>query len=222
MKKEKVLIVGSSGHSKVIIDIFEKMSNISIIGLIDAYRPAGSETLGHKILGSEEIINKLFLKDPTIKVFVAIGDNFIRSQVVSKIKSLIQDIKFISAIHPNSTIGKNVIIGEGVAIMAGVVVNSDSVISDFCILNTNASLDHDNVMGKYSSLAPNSVTGGNVKIGEFSSISISATIKHGISVGEHSIIGAGSVLLNNCPNNVIFYGIPAREIRKREVGEKYL
>ena len=42
MKKEKVLIVGSSGHSKVIIDIFEKMSNISIIGLIDAYRPAGS------------------------------------------------------------------------------------------------------------------------------------------------------------------------------------
>tara|TARA_Y100001958_G_scaffold149040_1_gene131328 strand:+ start:617 stop:1273 length:657 start_codon:yes stop_codon:yes gene_type:complete len=218
MKKEKVLIVGSSGHSKVIIDIFEKMSNVSILGLIDANRPVGSETLGYKILGSDDIINELFLKDQNIKIFVAIGDNFTRYKVVKKIKSLIPDIEFISAIHPNSIIGKNVKIGKGVAIMAGVIVNSDSIISDFCILNTNASLDHDNVMEKYSSLAPNSVTGGDVKIGEFSSISISATIKHGISIGEHSIIGAGSVLLNNCPNNMIFYGIPAREIRKREAG----
>lgn len=222
MRKEKILIIGSSGHSKVVIDIFEKMSNILIVGLIDAYRPEGSETLGYKILGSEDIINDLFQNDPTIKIFVAIGDNFIRHKVVNKIKSLIPGIEFISAIHPNSIIGKNVVIGEGVAIMAGVTINSDSIISDFCILNTNASLDHDNFMDKYSSLAPNSVTGGNVTIGKFSSISISATIKHGVSVGDHSIIGAGSVLLKDCPDNMILYGIPAREIRKREAGDKYL
>ena len=57
MRRQKILIIGSSGHSKVVIDIFEKMSNISIVGLIDAYRPKGSETLGYKILGSEDIIN---------------------------------------------------------------------------------------------------------------------------------------------------------------------
>ena len=222
MNVEKVLIVGSSGHSKVVIDIFEKMGNVLIMGLIDSRRPKNSETLGYKILGSDDLIDKLFQKDPNIKIFVAIGDNFTRYKVVNRIKSLIPDIKFISAIHPKSTIGKNVVIGEGVAIMAGVTVNSDSIINDFCILNTNASLDHDNYMDIYSSLAPNSVTGGNVRIGRFSAISISATIKHGVSVGEHSIIGAGSVLLKDCSDYKVLYGIPAREIRNREIEDKYL
>ena len=34
----------------------------------------------------------------------------------------------------------------------------------------------------------------------------------GISVGHHSVIGAKSVLLKDCPDNMILYGIPAREI----------
>jgi acetyltransferase-like isoleucine patch superfamily enzyme len=77
-------------------------------------------------------------------------------------------------------------------------------------------------MLKYSSMAPNVTTGGNVSIGEFSAISIGATIKHGLSIGDHSIIGAGALLMKNCGDNLIMYGVPAKEIRKREIGEKYL
>jgi len=77
-------------------------------------------------------------------------------------------------------------------------------------------------MLNFSSLAPNATTGGSVSIGEFSAISIGATIKHGISIGKHSVIGAGALLMKNCGDNLIMYGIPAKEIRKREIGEKYL
>ena len=93
---------------------------------------------------------------------------------------------------------------------------------DFTIINTKAAIDHDGTMMRFSSLAPGVTAGGNVTIGEFSAISIGASIKHNISIGNHAVIGAGSVVLNNCNNNVIMYGVPAKEIRNREVGERYL
>jgi hypothetical protein len=34
MSKEKVIIVGSSGHSKVVIDIFEKEKNIKLLDFL--------------------------------------------------------------------------------------------------------------------------------------------------------------------------------------------
>lgn len=37
MREEKVLVVGSSGHAKVIIDILEK-NNKEVIGVIDDFR----------------------------------------------------------------------------------------------------------------------------------------------------------------------------------------
>ena len=222
MNKETVLIIGSSGHAKVVIDIFEKEGKYEIAGLIDDFRNKGEETLGYKIIGNESDLPDLHLKNPNWKLFIAIGDNWVRHNVVNRIIDKIPDIEFASAIHPSAQIGKDVKIGKGVAIMAGAIVNSNSTIGDFTIINTKASLDHDGEMQPFSSLAPNATCGGNVSVGAFSAISISATIKHGISIGSHTIIGAASVLLKSCGDHLILYGCPAKEIRKREVGDRYL
>lgn len=40
----------------------------------------------------------------------------------------------------------------------------------------------------------------------------------GITIGDNSVIGAGSVVTNDIPANVVAYGIPCRVIR--EIGEK--
>ena len=222
MNKKTVLIVGASEHSKVIIDIFEKEGKYEIAGLIDDSRKIGGETLGYKIIGNESDLPNFHLKYPNWKLFIAIGDNWVRHNVVNRIIHKIPDIEFASAIHPSAQIGKDVKIGKGVAIMAGAIVNSSSFIGDFTIINTKASLDHDCEMQPFSSLAPNATCGGKVSVGAFSAISISATIKHGISIGSHTIIGAGSVLLKSCGDQLILYGCPAKEIRKREAGDRYL
>jgi sugar O-acyltransferase (sialic acid O-acetyltransferase NeuD family) len=222
MNNQKVIIVGSSGHSKVIIDIFEKENKYQIVGLLDAYRNVGEETLGYKVIGKEDDLPFLLSQNSNCKIFIAIGDNWIRNKVKNKIINIVPGIDFATTIHPSAQIGKNVQIGKGVAIMAGAIINSDTKIGDFTIINTKASIDHDSKMLKYSSMAPNVTTGGNVSIGEFSAISIGATIKHGLSIGDHSIIGAGALLMKNCGDNLIMYGVPAKEIRKREIGEKYL
>jgi sugar O-acyltransferase (sialic acid O-acetyltransferase NeuD family) len=222
MNKQKVIIVGSSGHSKVIIDIFEKENKYQIVGLLDAFRKIGEETLGYKVIGKEDNLPDLLSKNPNCKIFIAIGDNWIRKKVMDKIVEIVPNIDFATTIHPSAQIGKNVQIGNGTAIMAGAIINSATTIGNFTIINTKASIDHDCKMLNFSSLAPNVTTGGSVSIGEFSAISIGATIKHGISIGKHSVIGAGALLMKNCGDNLIMYGIPAKEIRKREIGEKYL
>ena len=221
MNRNKVLIVGSSGHAKVIIDIFER-NNIEIVGVIDDYRIIGEKTLEYNVLGKIEDIPKIIKNSADFNVFVAIGDNFGRHFVVNKIKTMIPAIEFSSAIHPSAQIGRNVILGNGVAIMAGAIVNADAQIGDFTFINTKASAGHDVRMLDYASLAPGVTVGGNTLIGKFSAISIGATIKEKLAIGNHSIIGAGSLLMKNCPDNVIMYGVPAKIIRERKAGEKYV
>lgn len=222
MSKENVIIVGASGHSKVIIDCFEKEGKYEILGLLDSNRTIGEETLGYKIIGTDSNLSELLLENPNCKLFVAIGDNWIRYKVIEKLSGLVPNLKFASTIHPSAQIGKNVRIGEGVVVLAGAIINCATEIGDYTIINTKASIDHDSCMLKYSSLAPNVTTGGNVVIGEYSAVSIGATIKHGVTIGCHSLIGAGALLLNDCPDNTLMYGFPAREVRKREIGEAYL
>jgi acetyltransferase-like isoleucine patch superfamily enzyme len=103
-----------------------------------------------------------------------------------------------------------------------VVVNSDCRIGRFCILNTKALLDHDGLMEDYSSLAPNAAAGGNVTVGTFSAISLGANIVHGVFIGEHTILGAGALALENIPDHCVAYGAPAKYVRKRGEGERYL
>ena len=217
-----IAIIGSSGHAKVIIDIVERQGLYKIAGLIDRYRELGEQTAGYKVLGNEIDLPNLQSRLEIKGVLVAIGENFARSQVVAHVQKLCPDIEFVRAIHPRACIGNNVDIGEGTVVMAGAIVNSTSSIGKFCILNTNSSLDHDSVMKGFSSLAPGVITGGNCNIGSHSAVGIGAILANGITVGEHTIIGAGSTVLDAIDSHVVAYGTPARIIRRREPGDKYL
>lgn len=219
---QKIVIIGSSGHAKVIIDIIEKQGHFQILGLIDSFRLAGDHTLGYLVLGGENDLPKLAGTLGLEGIFVAIGDNFVRSRVAMRAAELCPTLPFVKAIHPSAVIGKSVSIGAGAAVMAGVVINSCCAVGSFCIVNTKVSLDHDSTMEEYSSLAPGVTTGGSCHIGAFAAVGISSSIKHGVTIGEHAVIGAGSTVLNAVEPMSIAYGTPARLIRMRDVGDKYL
>lgn len=215
-----IVVIGASGHAKVILDILERANSFRVVGLLDTFKPPGTVVMGYRVLGSEELIPELVRSGVTGGI-VAIGHNWVRSRVVERILRLAPDFEFVRAIHPSAHIGRDVTIGRGVAIMAGVSVNSGTRIGDFCFINTNASVDHDNVLGDYSCLQPNAATGGNVRIGEFSVIAMGATVIHGVSIGCHTVIGAGSTVLDDIPDRVVAYGTPCRVIRSREPEDNY-
>jgi sugar O-acyltransferase (sialic acid O-acetyltransferase NeuD family) len=219
---DNILIIGSSGHAKVVIDVVQREGRYNIIGLLDRYRRVGEETLGYRVLGQEETLPELIKIHSLKGLIVAIGDNFDRSQVVSRIRKICPDLAFVSSVHPKASIATDVSIEEGTVIMAGVSVNSCCSIGRFCILNTNSSLDHDSTMEDFSSLAPHAATGGNCRIGSYSAISIGAVLIHGVNIGDNTVVGAASLVLKSIDSFIVAYGSPAKVIRKRQPGDKYL
>lgn len=222
MGKIPLLIIGSSGHAKVVIDIAEKQNKFQILGLVDTYKAMNEQVLGYSIIGNEEDIQILANQIELLHLFVAVGDNFTRKKIVNKLANLGIFLPYASLIHPSAQIGKGVYIGEGVAVMAGAVVNPSSSLGNFSIINTRASVDHDCMIGEFVSIAPGATLGGGVSVGQLGVISIGASVKHGVAVGDNTIIGAGAVLLNDVGANEVHIGVPAKFYKKRSVGEKYL
>jgi sugar O-acyltransferase (sialic acid O-acetyltransferase NeuD family) len=219
---KKILIIGSSGHAKVICDIVEKEGLYVIIGFLDNFREPGEEVFGYRVLGKLDDLPELSSQYDVSDGIIAIGDNFNRYKVYKEISQTLPGFSFISTVHPGANIARDVDIDIGTVIMAGVSINPGCRTGKFCILNTNSSLDHDSVMGDFSSMAPNVSTGGNVSIGSFSAIGIGASIIHGVSIGSHTVIGAGAVVLKDVNSYKVAYGSPAREIRNRKEDDKYL
>jgi hypothetical protein len=69
---------------------------------LDSFRKIGEETLGYKIIGTLNGISKIELKFSRYKVFIAIGNNFLRRTVLETILNIMPEIKFVNAIHPSA------------------------------------------------------------------------------------------------------------------------
>jgi len=218
---DKILVIGASGHAKVVVEAIELVKKYEIFGFIDTYKNQGDKVLGYEILGKESELIALAAKGIK-KGVIAIGDNWIRSILYHKIIELVPDFEFISVVHPSAVISSYSRIGKGTVILASGTVNTDSEVGDFCIINTNANLGHDSTLKDFSSLAPGVTTGGNVFVGQFTAISLGVVVLQNISIGEHNVIGAGAVVTNDIEDFTVSYGVPSKTIRMREKGEKYL
>ena len=218
----KIVIFGGSGHAKVIVDIIESNNNFELIGFIDKFIPSETIVLNYKVIGDESLLPQLMNKYKFNKGVVGIGDNFVRSKVVDFVKKIAPDFQFINCIHHSAKLSNYCKFGVGNVVMPGVSINASTIISDHCILNTNSSLDHDCCMQSFSCLAPNSVVGGNCSIGKFSYVGIGSSIFQGVSIEENCIVGGGSVLNKDAISDSIYYGIPAKRISERKLGDSYL
>lgn len=208
--KKNVLIYGASGHGKVIADILEKNGK-KILGFIDDNPEKwGQPFFGYEVLGGRGIITKSKKNDSV--VIIGIGDNILRKKVAHDLMRM--GIEFTNAIHPSAQFGRNVQLGYGVVAMACSVINSDTSIGNHCIINTAATIDHDNIIEDFVHISPGAHLGGGVKVQESSWIGLGASIINNITIGKTCIVGAGSVVINNIDSDSIVAGNPARSIKK--------
>jgi sugar O-acyltransferase (sialic acid O-acetyltransferase NeuD family) len=219
---KNIVLFGGGNHVSYCIDIIERGNKYSIIGITDPFLEIGTIIMGYKIIGRQEDIKELINNYGIQAGLITIGDNWIRKIVHDIIINIVPDFEFVSSIHPSVIIGKNVKIGKGTVIMAGCIISPNVVIGEFCFFATGAILEHDSIMGDFSSLSAGSITGGKVIIGKYSAITLGVILFDRISIGEHTIIGSGSLVTNDIPSYVIAYGSPAKVIRERKIGEKYL
>jgi sugar O-acyltransferase (sialic acid O-acetyltransferase NeuD family) len=219
---KNIVLIGGGNQAHYTIDIIEKENKYNIIGIIDSVHEIGSERFGYKILGRQEDLKNLITQYNIHGGVISIGDNWSRYYVHQQIIKNIPNFVFVNAIHPSVIIGNTACIGIGVVIMAGCIINPKAKLGNFTFLATGAQIEHDNIIQDYASISAGSITGGFVTIGKFSAITLGVTIFDRVEIGENTVVGAGSLVTKSLPDHVLAYGNPAKIIRTRNIGEKFL
>lgn len=208
--KDKLLIIGASGHGKVVADIALKMNKWNTISFLD-----DDDNL--KTLLGLEVIGKsadAFHKIEEYDIFVGIGNNPIRKKIQTSLEG--KGVKPPILIHPSAIIGEQVNLSSGTVVMAGVVINCCTSVGRGCIINTGATIDHDSSIEDFVHISPGAHLAGTVSVGQGSWLGVGATVIQGINIGKNSVIGAGAVVLKNIPASCTAVGAPAKPIKFHE------
>jgi sugar O-acyltransferase (sialic acid O-acetyltransferase NeuD family) len=204
--KDKLIIIGASGHGKVVADIAIKMNKWQSIAFLDDDESIKT-SMGLEVIG--RTADAFTYKDEA-DFFVAIGSNTTREKIQEKL--IEQGINVICLIHPSAVIGTNVEIGFGSVVMAGVVINSSSRIGNGCIINTSSSLDHDNVIEDYVHISPGVRAAGSVRVGKGSWIGIGSVISNNVNIYSGCKVGAGAVVVKDITEPGTYVGVPVRRV----------
>jgi len=115
------------------------------------------------------------------------------------------------SIGQNCFVGDNVVIGDNakiqnnVSVYDGVIIENDVFVGPSVVF-TNVKLP--------KSLEPVNKNYTKTIIRKGVTLGANSTIICGIEIGENAFIGAGSVVTKDVPPNTMWYGNPAKEIKK--------
>ncbi|WP_404445989.1 acetyltransferase [Sutcliffiella horikoshii] len=207
--KNKLLIIGASGHGKVVADIALKMNKWQSIAFLDDDKSIKS-SMDLEVIGTSEDV---FTHINEYEIFVGIGNNTTRQRIHEMLETIDASIPVL--IHPNAVIGNQVEIENGTVVMAGVVVNCCTKIGKSCIINTGSTIDHDSCIKDYVHISPGAHLAGTVKVGQGSWLGIGSVVSNNISIISRCIVGAGSVVVKDILESGTYVGVPARKIGKK-------
>ena len=194
----KLVIIGASGHGKVVADIALLNGYDEIVFLDDnenTHECAGFPVVGKTSEASQIDGDKI----------VAIGNAKIREKIQSELQT-------VTLIHPNAVIGRNVEIGEGTVVMAGAVINPETKIGKGCIINTTASVDHDCKLADFVHVAVGAHVCGTVCIGDRTWIGAGAVVSNNVDICEDVMVGAGAAVIKNIQDHGTYVGVPVRKL----------
>ena len=209
----KIIIIGAGGQAKVVYEILKHDRNVEVVGFVDpVLKEPNEKIIGLPILGDFSVVPKMIKKG--IKGFiVGIGPNQIRAQRFEEIKNM--GLEPISAIHPTANIASNVEIGKGTVVSIGATIATGSKIGNNVIINTGAIVEHDNIIEDGVHIGPGAVLAGKVIIKKETFIGMRVAVKEFITIGKNVTVGAGAVVLEDIPDNVVAVGIPAKIIKNK-------
>lgn len=202
----KLVIIGASGHGKVIADIALKNQYEEIIFLDDDNTIM--ECAGLPVKGTTKDIEKYLSWD----FIVAIGEANVRKKIFDKLE--LKSCNIVSLIHPNAIISRRVQIEKGTVIMAGSIINSDTKIGKGCIVNTGASVDHDGIIQDFVHISVGAHVAGSVHVGLKTWVGAGAIVLNNLNICNECMIGAGAVVINDINIKGTYIGVPAKLLVK--------
>lgn len=155
------------------------------------------------INGNVSIGRNCFIKDGSI--IGSEGFTFIKDH--NKLVHIPQVGKIV--IEDDVWIGSNSVIERATLnktfIKSGVKIDDLVQVGNSCIIDTN------------TQLVSGCVLGAGVRIGSNCFIGMNASIKENLIIGNNVTIGSGSAVIGSIENDMIYAGVPAKRIQKREL-----
>lgn len=198
---KQLVIIGASGHGKVVADIARKNGYDKIVFLDDneAVKTCG----GYPVVGTSQDVHKF-----DCDMIVAIGNAKIRKRLLESLNNTNVNVPVL--IHPNAVIAEDVTIGIGTVVVAGAVINPGTSIGKGCIINTCSSVDHDCQIDDYVHISVGAHVAGTVTIKERTWIGAGAVVGNNIEICSDCMIGAGAVVINDIKKSGTYIGVPAK------------
>lgn len=200
---KQVIIVGASGHGRVVADIVRSAGN-QVLGFLDDNPNLPEKISGIPYLG----LCKDYVNYPDAEFLIAIGNAQVRKMLAQRMEG----VKWHTAIHPSAVISSmDTAIGEGTVVMANAVVNPGAVVGKHCILNTASVVEHDDRIADYVHISVGAKLGGGVAVGQATWVGIGAAVCNNMTICENCMIGAGAVVVRNLEVPGTYVGVPARK-----------
>lgn len=214
--RQNVIGLGVGGHAKVVIEALRLCGDTDIVGLLDRDPSRwGTKVSGIPILGGDDLLPSLRAQGIDA-VFIGLGgagDLRPRHHLYALARSVGFDV--VSAVHPSAVVSRESAIGAGVTVLAGAIINAGAQLGENVIVNTGAIVEHDCLIADHVHIATGAALAGTVTVGEESHIGLGASVREGRTIGCHVIVGAGAVVVDDVPDGVVVYGVPARVMSER-------
>ncbi len=213
MNKEKIVLVGSGQHARVVLYNIREQGKYEVACFLDSDKSkTGQMYEGHIVAGTYDDLDTIKEKYGTNKFFIAFGNMKYRRRVFDHFVQT--GWEAVNIIHPDAVVSKDAVIGKGVLIECGCLITPNPVIGDNVVVNTGSQVNHDNVVEDHVYIASGVVLSGGVTIHENTLIDDGVIITLVTSVPKDSIVGAGAVITKTFDRPGIYYGNPAKYIRE--------
>lgn len=213
-QRQKVIILGTGGHARVVIATLKALGCWEIVGLLDRKTGQTKELIkGYPVIGSWNDLGKVMGKEIRQAV-IAVGDNAQREQLY--VRLLQEQVAIPTVIHPTAYVDPSAVIGDGCLICMGTLIGANVKIGANTIVNSGTVIEHETIIGENAHIAPGCRIAGRVTVGRNSFIGIGTSVIDKIKIGKNATIGAGSVVVSDVLDDVVAYGVPAKRKERRK------
>lgn len=127
-------------------------------------------------------------------------------------------------IEPGAIIREQVEIGKNAVIMMGAVINIGAVIGEGTMIDMGAILGGRATVGKNCHIGAGAVLAGVIEPASAKPVIVedgvlvgaNAVLIEGVHVGAGAVVAAGSVVLDDVPENAVVAGVPAKIIKQKD------
>jgi sugar O-acyltransferase (sialic acid O-acetyltransferase NeuD family) len=208
-----VVVVGAGDHGRVVLDVLRAAGD-DAIGFVEPGRAAGAPERvidGLRVIG--DLAGDTNWATAGTRFVVALGDNSARRDAFERCLQL--GLSPAMAIHPAATLLAGARVESGTLVCAGAVIGVTAWVGPNVIVNTLASIDHDDRIGAHANVSPGAHLAGRVTIGEGAYIGIGASVREGLRIGDWALVAGGAMVIDHVPSGARVAGVPARPMAER-------